>query len=154
MRNVLLYALLVLIAAGPASAGTKNKTANKDGAEDNWYVYRFVYKDGYKIPPQPKCVKSKYSPGDVAEHREKNGINYKIIEQSTHKGKPLVVDVQSVDIHDVGYDYNPSTGRARSSYPVELIITDRFIKGKKLCGKILQEDLSGSLDKRKFDRYR
>lgn len=153
MQNVLLLVLLVLIAADPVSAGT-NKTVNKGGDEDSWYVYRFVYKDGYKIPPQPNCVKSKYSPGDVAEHREKNGINYKIIEQSTHKVKPLVVDVQSVDIHDVGYDYNPSTGRARSSYPVELIITDRFIKGKKLCGKILQEDLSGSLDKRKFDRYR
>lgn len=155
MHKIVISITLIMLASGTAFAADKSK-ANKQKkqveAPEAWYGYRFVESSGHRVQTS-QCKKSDVSPAEVAEYRDRYGINYEIAEQLTRKGKPVIVDIQSVDVRNIGYDYT-SGGTPRSYYTVTNIIIDRFIRGEKLCNEIRELDTSGELEKQKLDRYR
>ena len=154
-KIVLCIFIILMICETVFAAGKTKKTEAKEEPEvvEGWYAYRFIIKDGYRSTQASQCTKSGRSPAESAEERDKYGYNYKIIEQVTRKNKPVVVDIQTIDVRDIGYDYT-SGGRARSYSTETYIITDRFVRGEKYCNEIKDNDLSGALDKQKMDRYR
>lgn len=140
----ILIILFLLVAAGfhdnVISAGKKPA---KELAAEDWYVYSFHFQDGYRTSMTSACKKSYVSPAVAGEEKEKRRINYDIIEQATYNGKPVVVDVQTIDVREKVY------------IPTEIhVITDRFVRGKETCNIVRDNDLSGELNKDRLERYR
>lgn len=143
MRKII-FILIVLIAF-PAFAANKNKKIKEEVLED-WYIYKYMFQDGYRIPRTSQCAKSKVSLAESIEILDKNRIDYKLIEQVTHKDKPTIVDIQTFDeISNSGYDY---------AYRIEYVYVTRFVKGEKQCNEYRTDDLAGKLSKNRIDRYK
>ena len=133
---LLITAMLLLLFSNSSFAASK-KIEKKESAEE-WYAYRFSFKDGYRTPFTTKCRKSDYSPATAIEKFEQYGIEYNIVEQASHGGKPIIVDVQ----------------RFNSMASSSGVLIERFLKGERLCNMIREKDLSGELDRERVERYR
>ena len=132
---VFLMSLGVSFAAGESQQGMHNRGTE---AVDDWYTYRFVVQDGYRIPQLYYCKKSERQLAEVVEELDRYRVEYEIVEQITEKGKPLVVDLQTV----------------RDNNAVIQIVTDRYVRGEKYCNEVKHSDLSGGFYKKTLDRYR
>ena len=155
MKKVISCIVILSLFSSTALAANKTRTA-KGKAEivEDWYAYRFITQNGYRVPQSSsQCSKKDYSPAEAAEKMEQNGLQYKITELITRKEKPVVVDIQRIDVRNIGYDYT-SSGLPQSYRTSTQVITERFVRGEKYCNEIREKDLSGELDRQTQDRYR
>ncbi len=154
MKKVIFCIVILSLFSGTALAANKTRKAKRKAeVVEDWYAYRFITQDRYRMPQTSQCSKKDYSPAEAAEKMEQHGLQYKITELITREEKPVVVDIQRIDVRNIGYDYT-SSGFPQSYRTSTQVITERFVRGEKYCNESREKDLSGELDRQMLNRYR